>query len=432
VDVLADGHALLFVRARSCDLRHGRWLQRDPEGYIDGPNLYEAFGGNAVANTDPEGTGIITWLMGLGWEASDAEFLGNAGRAIHEQNVVPMQARAKERFLLLYTARQSGDPCVTGDVGVFLGGLLLAVGDALPSGLMAESATGISTGRFEQAGSGLGGGTRVLRAAVATGETALWGLFSTRGGQAAQGLLARSGAVQAAEVRFFQATGGRMRLGLLSEGGFLTAAGANAGLSGLARQEALILVFGQGLESGIAQYGLATAGAARLGAAEVLLPVAGAHPRRLAVNIAAGQAQEAAARAWAAAQGETLLRTQFRQGAVVRGIDFASFVRTPEGGVNLFLNEVSSTQGLRAPGSFTALGMGRGGQPVFRQNLRKVQKAILTQVPPGPLQQALLSQPGTVRLLGPSGFGVTLQGLTRIQATTNRPVVVLIVPSGAP
>ena len=65
MDVLADGHALLFVRARSCDLRHGRWLQRDPEGYIDGPNLYEAFGGNAVAAMDPSGLYYKLWST---WE----------------------------------------------------------------------------------------------------------------------------------------------------------------------------------------------------------------------------------------------------------------------------------------------------------------------------------------------------------------------------
>ncbi|MDM8009219.1 MAG: hypothetical protein QUV05_24010, partial [Phycisphaerae bacterium] len=45
VDVLADGKALLYARARHYDMKHGRWLQRDPLGFIDGPNLYEAFGG---------------------------------------------------------------------------------------------------------------------------------------------------------------------------------------------------------------------------------------------------------------------------------------------------------------------------------------------------------------------------------------------------
>jgi hypothetical protein len=46
-------------------MKHGRWLQRDPKGYVDGPNLYEAFGGNALVNVDPEGQGILDFLRRL-------------------------------------------------------------------------------------------------------------------------------------------------------------------------------------------------------------------------------------------------------------------------------------------------------------------------------------------------------------------------------
>ncbi|MBN1490201.1 MAG: hypothetical protein JXA69_09805, partial [Phycisphaerae bacterium] len=55
VDILSDGLVLIPVRARTYDPRHGRWLQRDPTGYADGPNLYEAFRGNATVFTDPMG-----------------------------------------------------------------------------------------------------------------------------------------------------------------------------------------------------------------------------------------------------------------------------------------------------------------------------------------------------------------------------------------
>lgn len=65
VDVLPDGHTLLFVRARYYDLKHGRWLQRDPSGFADGPNLYEAFGTNAMAATDPTGLYYKLWST---WE----------------------------------------------------------------------------------------------------------------------------------------------------------------------------------------------------------------------------------------------------------------------------------------------------------------------------------------------------------------------------
>jgi hypothetical protein len=63
VDVLdADGPAgpaaplpLQKNRARYFDLKNGRWLQRDPKPYVDGPSLYEAFDGNALTKTDPSG-----------------------------------------------------------------------------------------------------------------------------------------------------------------------------------------------------------------------------------------------------------------------------------------------------------------------------------------------------------------------------------------
>ena len=53
--MLPDGKVLMYVRARFYDPEHARWLQRDPTGYADGSNLYEAFGANAAAFTDPYG-----------------------------------------------------------------------------------------------------------------------------------------------------------------------------------------------------------------------------------------------------------------------------------------------------------------------------------------------------------------------------------------
>ena len=43
VDVLSDGHVVQYSRARYYAPAHSRWLQRDPTGYTDGGNLYEAF-----------------------------------------------------------------------------------------------------------------------------------------------------------------------------------------------------------------------------------------------------------------------------------------------------------------------------------------------------------------------------------------------------
>ncbi len=56
VDVLPDGLVLQYNRARYYDLRHGRWLQRDPGGYADTQNLYEGFGSNPTRWADPYGS----------------------------------------------------------------------------------------------------------------------------------------------------------------------------------------------------------------------------------------------------------------------------------------------------------------------------------------------------------------------------------------
>jgi len=54
---------LYHFRHRSYDPYAGKWLQRDPAGYIDGLNLYEYVGSNPVNNVDPSGQGAL--LTGL-------------------------------------------------------------------------------------------------------------------------------------------------------------------------------------------------------------------------------------------------------------------------------------------------------------------------------------------------------------------------------
>ena len=47
--------ALYHVRHRTYHPRLGRWLQRDPIGYVDGMSLYEYCGSGPVVGTDPDG-----------------------------------------------------------------------------------------------------------------------------------------------------------------------------------------------------------------------------------------------------------------------------------------------------------------------------------------------------------------------------------------
>ena len=59
VDVLSDGLVLVNFRARTYLPAHARFLQRDPTGYTDGNNLYEAFGSNPLAFGDPYGSDSV-------------------------------------------------------------------------------------------------------------------------------------------------------------------------------------------------------------------------------------------------------------------------------------------------------------------------------------------------------------------------------------
>jgi len=60
-----DLGTLYHVRHRVLHTTLGRWLTRDPLGYVDGVNLYGYVGGNPVRSIDPQGTsGGILWDPG--------------------------------------------------------------------------------------------------------------------------------------------------------------------------------------------------------------------------------------------------------------------------------------------------------------------------------------------------------------------------------
>ncbi len=54
--VMDDGSGIYFMRNRSYDAVTGRFLQRDPLCYVDGPNLYLYASNNPVSLVDPQGT----------------------------------------------------------------------------------------------------------------------------------------------------------------------------------------------------------------------------------------------------------------------------------------------------------------------------------------------------------------------------------------
>ncbi len=62
---------LIYARARYYHPKLGRWMRRDPKGYVDGGNLYEAFLSNHARFTDPMGTAVKPYSI-----VDHAEYLG--------------------------------------------------------------------------------------------------------------------------------------------------------------------------------------------------------------------------------------------------------------------------------------------------------------------------------------------------------------------
>ena len=59
-DALAGAYRLYHVRNRVLNSDLGRWVRRDPLGYVDGASLYEYIRSNPGAGADP--TGLIWFL----------------------------------------------------------------------------------------------------------------------------------------------------------------------------------------------------------------------------------------------------------------------------------------------------------------------------------------------------------------------------------
>jgi RHS repeat-associated protein len=61
-----DESGLYTVRFRSYSPTLGRWLERDPAGYVDGMDLYEYLRGEPTLMLDPEGLSPLSWLLKKG------------------------------------------------------------------------------------------------------------------------------------------------------------------------------------------------------------------------------------------------------------------------------------------------------------------------------------------------------------------------------
>jgi RHS repeat-associated protein len=116
VGIMGERNGGLYqVRHRVYDPHAGRWLQRDPAGFVDGMNLYEYVAGRAALATDPTGeVGIIGAAVG-----------GLVGGVVGG-------------LVAIWT----GDSVLTGIVGGAAGGAFIGSG----AGLIAAVVTGAASG----------------------------------------------------------------------------------------------------------------------------------------------------------------------------------------------------------------------------------------------------------------------------------------------
>jgi RHS repeat-associated protein len=69
---VGDGRFYLTPGGRIYDTKDGRFLQRDPK-VEGGENRYVAFKGNPLKYLDPDGCGIVEWILTGKWDPTEAE-----------------------------------------------------------------------------------------------------------------------------------------------------------------------------------------------------------------------------------------------------------------------------------------------------------------------------------------------------------------------
>jgi RHS repeat-associated protein len=82
-----DESGLYTVRFRSYSPTLGRWLERDPAGYVDGMGLYEYVRGQPILMLDPEGLSPLSWLLKKGCMAVAKSSIKSAIRDMVENRL---------------------------------------------------------------------------------------------------------------------------------------------------------------------------------------------------------------------------------------------------------------------------------------------------------------------------------------------------------
>ncbi len=80
--IFNEDSGLYTVRFRTYSPTLGRWLERDPAGYVDGANLYQSVGGSPLSRNDPDGRLLVAIDGTCSREHRRSDDFRNAGGCI--------------------------------------------------------------------------------------------------------------------------------------------------------------------------------------------------------------------------------------------------------------------------------------------------------------------------------------------------------------
>jgi hypothetical protein len=157
-------------------------------------------------------------------------------------------------------------------------------------------------------------------------------------------------------------------------------------------------------------------------AAEAARAAGSSYRRELFQAIGAqGARLETTGKAAVTSAGETVIESQYLQGAVQKGFDFLSFKGAGEG-AQLLLNEAKAVSGAVPAQKFTTFGLGASGQRTFESAMRVARARIENAGLDVLTREALLGQLETggarIRLIGGRGTQFTREAITSIEEAT--------------